>query len=379
VTPQARTASSPQLSLLACGDCGPVHGPADGFPISRYTELVRPLFEAADLRFANCERQYSARPAPDGRTAHGCQPPEMADIFTDCRFDVLSLANNHMFDGGAQALLDTRELMLGKGIAVSGAGKDLDQAREPAILERNGIRVGFVSFCSALSKNSEAAPGKPGVAPLRVKTSYEHRGPHAPVRVITEPDEQDMQAVLADVAALRKRVDVVVVSFHWGVIWAPRIIADYQVAAAHACIDAGADLILGHHAHVPKAIEVYKGKTIFYSLCHLCMTKPDPGAAWKEAPWVHGALRNHADLDPAMPFLPYGRDAQKSLLARAVFNRDGVVQVSFLPLTIDRQYRPVPLERSDPRFGELVDYMEWASEGFAHCFTVSGNEVMIGN
>jgi hypothetical protein len=49
-------------------------------------------------------------------------------------------------------------------------------------------------------------------------------------------------------------------AFHWGVIWVPRVIADYQVTVAHACIDAGADLVLGHHAHVPKAIEVYKGK-----------------------------------------------------------------------------------------------------------------------
>ena len=81
---------------------------------------------------------------------------------------------------------------------------------------------------------------------------------------------------------------------------------------AHGCIDAGADMVMGHHAHVPKAIEMYKGKAIFYSLSNFCMTKPFPSPKWKEEPWKHGALRNHADQNPDMPLLPYGRDARRS-------------------------------------------------------------------
>jgi poly-gamma-glutamate synthesis protein (capsule biosynthesis protein) len=379
VSQQASSGES-GITFLGTGDCGPVHGPKDGFPIERYTELVRPTLQAVDLRFANCERQYSTRGANargDDGQPHGRQPPEMAQIFTDCGFDAVTIANNHMYDFGPEALLDTRALLLSKGIGVTGAGRDLDEAREPAIVERKGVRVGFLGYCSVIPEGGEAAPGKIGVAPLRVVTTYEGRGPHATPRVITRPDDNDMKMILDDVSALRRRVDIVVVAFHWGVIWAPRIIADYQVTAAHACIDAGADLILGHHAHVPKAIEVYKGKAIFYSLSNFCMTKPFPSAKWDEAPWKHGALRNYADQNPEYPLLPYGRDARRTLLAKAVFAKDGVKSVSFLPMMIDKQYRPEVLHAGDARFDDMVGYMDWASEGFDHRFTRQGDEVMV--
>jgi poly-gamma-glutamate synthesis protein (capsule biosynthesis protein) len=369
--------SPSEITFAGTGDCGPVHGPGDGFPVERYTELVRPVLEKIDLRFANCERQYSSRGTASELAPHGRQPPEMAKIFTDCGFHAVTIANNHMYDYGPEALLDTRELLLGKGIQVTGAGKDLDEARQPAIVEKNGIKVGFLGYCSVIPEGGEAGPGKAGIASLRVKTDYEPRGPHAPVRVKTAPDEGDLRMILEDVAALRKRVDIVIPVFHWGVIWVPRVIADYQVTVAHACIDAGADLVMGHHAHVPKAIEVYKGKAIFYSLSNFCMTKPFPSPKWKEEPWKHGALRNHADQAPDLPLLPYGRDARRSLLAKAVFTKSGVKEVSFLPMMIDSLYRPEVLRRDDARFDDMVGYMDWASEGFAHRFSVRGEEVMI--
>ena len=91
---------SSEISFIGTGDCGPVHGPDDGFPIERYSELVRPTLRSVDLRFANCERQYSerganARAEGDGQP-HGRQPPAMAQIFTDCGFDAVTIANNHM-------------------------------------------------------------------------------------------------------------------------------------------------------------------------------------------------------------------------------------------------------------------------------------------
>ena len=367
----------PEVSFLGTGDCGPVHGPAEGFPIERYTELVRPTLAEVDLRFANCERQYSTRGTRNELNPHGRQPPEMAQIFSDCAFDAVTIANNHMYDSGPEALLDTRALLLEKGIRVTGAGRNLAEAREPAIVERNGIKVGFLGYCSVIPQGGEAGPNKVGIAPLRVKTCYETRGPHYGVRILTEPDEADLRMILDDIASLRRQVDIVIPVFHWGVIWVPRVIADYQVKVAHACIDAGADLILGHHAHVPKAIEVYKGKAIFYSLSNFCMTKPFPSHHWKEAPWAHGALRNSADQDADYPLLPYGRDAKRSLLAKAIFTRSGVKQVSFLPMVIDRLYRPEVLRKGDPRFDDMVRYMDWASEGFDHSFAVDGDEVVI--
>jgi len=92
---------------------------------------------------------------------------------------------------------------------------------------------------------------------------------------------------------------------------------------------------------------------------------------------MHGALRNHTDQDPEYPLLPYGKDAKRSLLAKAIFKKDGVKRVSFLPMVIDKRYRPEVLRKSDPRFDDMVRYMEWASEGFEHRFSVDGDEVVI--
>ena len=78
-----------------------------------------------------------------------------------------------------------------------------------------------------------------------------------------------------------------------------------------------------------------------------------------------------------MPLLPYGRDAKRTLLAKAILTREGVQSVSFLPMMIDRQYRPEVLRRGDPRFDDMVNYMDWASEGFDHRFSVEGDEVRI--
>jgi poly-gamma-glutamate synthesis protein (capsule biosynthesis protein) len=77
------------------------------------------------------------------------------------------------------------------------------------------------------------------------------------------------------------------------------------------------------------------------------------------------------------PLLPYGRDAKHSLLAKAVFGKDGVRSVSFLPMLIDKQYRPEVLRADDPRFDDLVRYMDWASEGFEHSFARNGDEVVV--
>jgi hypothetical protein len=368
---------SAEISFLGVGDVGPVHGPQDGFPIARYTELVRPTLAAVDLRFGNCERQYSTRGTPSAQSPHGCQPPEMAQIFTDCGFDAMTLANNHMYDFGPDALLDTRALLEEKGIQVTGAGRNLAEARQPAIVEHNGIKVGFLGYCSVLPADGAAGPNKVGIAPLRTRSHVEARGPHAPARVLTEADEGDLRTIVDDIAVLRHSVDIVMVAFHWGVIWVPRVIADYQVEVAHACIDAGVDLVMGHHPHLPKAIEVYKGKAIFYSLSNFCMTKPFPSEAWSEPPWMHGALRNHTDQDPDYSLLPYGKDAKRSLMAKAILTKDGIKSVSFLPMMIDQQYRPEVLHHGDLRFHDMVHYMEWASEGFAHRFTIDGDEVVI--
>jgi len=332
---------------------------------------------AADLRFGNCERQYSLRGNANDLSPHGRQSPEMARIFNDLHLDVVTLANNHMYDAGPDALVDTRDLMEQMGIAATGAGRDLAEARKPAFVEKNGIKVAFLGYCSVLPAGGIAGPGKVGIAPLRAEAHYDTRGANSPVRVISFPHEGDMKNIVADIKAAKEQADLVMVGVHWGIIHLPRVLADYQITAGHAMIDAGADMVLGHHAHVPKGIEMYKGKAIFYSLSNFCMTKPFPMDDWSVPPYVLGSKRSVTYLDPDYPLLPYGTDSKRTLMAKAVLTKDGVKEVRFVPMMINTNYQPEVLRKGDPRFDDAVRYMDWASEGLDHRFVVDGDDVVV--
>jgi len=358
--------------LLGCGDVGPIHEPMDA-----YSALARPALAGADIRFAQVERVYSERGALQVHSggAHSRVKPHMASVFTDCGFDVVSLASNHAMDWGEDALLDTVALFRDNGMHVVGAGRNLHEARRPAIVERNGVKIAFLAYCSILQTGYAAGHDKAGIAPLRAHTYYEPFDYQAgvPPRVVTVPYEEDLAGMVEDIAAAKQLAHVVVLSLHWGIHFIPRMIADYQVIVANAAFKAGADLILGHHAHTPKAIGVHQGKACFYSLSNFIMSStaksPDKAAAFEER---YGVV-----LDPDYPHLSYGSDAKRSLIAKAVLARDGVKRVSFLPVLIDKQLRPEVLRRGDPRFDDALRFMEWVSEGFDHRFTVEGDEVLV--
>jgi len=212
-----------------------------------------------------------------------------------------------------------------------------------AVAEGANVRVAMLAYCSVLHEGYAAGSDTPGVAPLRAHTRYEpvDYQPGVPPCVVTTPDEEDLADLVADLRAAKAKSDAVVLSLHWGVHFVPRLIADYQRTVAQAAFAAGADLILGHHAHVPKAIEVCGGKTCFYSLSNFIMSS---------SPRVTGGAaefqRNYGvPLDPDYPNMLYGIDAKRSLIAKAVVSRDGI-RTSFLPVLIDRQLRPEILQAS---------------------------------
>ena len=363
-----------QAVLLGVGDVGPIHQ-IEG----SYGALVRDTLLQADIRFAQVERVYSERGHlqlhSGGR--HSRVPPAMASIFTECGFNVVSVASNHAMDWGEEALLDTIELLRGQGLQTVGGGRDIAEARQPAILECNGLRVAVLGYCSILREGYAAGHDKPGLAPLRAHTYYEafDYQPGVPPRVVTVPHEADLANLIEDVRAAKRSCDRVVLSLHWGIHFIPRVIADYQRTVAHAAFDAGADLILGHHAHTPKAIELYDGKACFYSLSNFLMSSPakTPQAA------AEFCAQYGVTLDPDYPHLPYGADAKRSLVAKAVFSKDAPTRASFLPAMIDRRLCPEILRRDDPRFDEIVRFMEWASEGFTHRFVAEGDEVIVSS
>ena len=261
-----------------------------------------------------------------------------------------------------------------------GVGKDIEEARKPVIVERNGIRIAFLGYCTVLPKGYDAAPGVPGCTPLRAKTFYEQIDWQAgtPPKIVTYTEERDLQAMIDDVKKVRQIADIVIVSMHWGVHFAPEIIAMYQREAGHAAIDAGADLILGHHAHILKGVEVYKNKVIFHSLGNFAFDTSaafnmnDPGsiALRKRYPW---------DVDP--DYVGYGHpvDSRKTLITKVKIRKNGIERVSYLPAFINKYAQPEVLKTNDPRFEQVVLYVEKVtrSQGLPANFTIEADEVMV--
>lgn len=361
-----------RIVLYGVGDVGPIHEPMDA-----YSTLARPALAAADIRFGQCERVYSERGALQLHSggAHSRVHPRLASVFADCGFDIVSVASNHAMDWGADALLDTIALFDKQGIKTVGAGRNLAEARRPVFIDKNGVRLAFLAYCTILNEGYAAGPDKPGIAPLRAHTYYQCVDYQAgvPPKVVTVPYEDDLAAMVSDITAAKAQADAVIVSLHWGIHFVPRLIADYQPAAAKAAFAAGADLILGHHAHTPKAIGVHGGKTCFYSLSNFIMSSTaktaDSATAFEKKYGVK--------LDPDYPHLPYGSDAKRSLIAKAVIGKSGVQKTSFLPVLIDKQLRPEVLKRGDARFEDALRFMHWVSEEFEHKFVAEGDEVVV--
>jgi poly-gamma-glutamate capsule biosynthesis protein CapA/YwtB (metallophosphatase superfamily) len=332
-------------------------------PLSLFA-ASRDVLRGADITFANCETTYSERGAKVGgivgmMRAH----PRNVAAFPDAGFDVVSFANNHHLDAGPEAFQDTLDLLHGAGVATCGAGPDIAAARTPAILERDGTRVAFLGYSSILWPGFEAGLSSPGCAPLRVHTSYEQiekEQPGSHPRIHTRPWEDDLAALVADVEAARKVADVVVVSVHWGVHFTPVVLADYETTVARAAIDAGADAILGHHQHILKPIQVYRGKVIFHGLGHWAM---DVNLAEHAgSPLLDQMQHQYGDVGvrhrPDYPTYPYPPDARRTMLAQLRIRDGNLDEVGFRPGYITPSGQPIVLDSADPRFDEVVGYVE---------------------
>jgi poly-gamma-glutamate synthesis protein (capsule biosynthesis protein) len=210
-------------------------------------------------------------------------------------FAAVGLANNVII--GEAAINETIARLDEMGIAHTGAGPDLQSARAPAILERDGVTYGFLARTSIFWPFAHrAVPGgrvrmptskrymqgfyEPGavvefypgagVATIRPHTAYEpsftsiYEG-GGDALIHTWPDEAELEEFVEDVRALRERVDVLVTSHHWRVRGSD-VVRDYRIEIAHAAVDAGADLVLGHGSHFVEPVEIYRDKPIFYGI-----------------------------------------------------------------------------------------------------------------
>lgn len=382
------------IVFYAAGDIAPFR--EDTSTIFRH---VKPIIEKGDLAFCQLEALISDRGIRlphKNPVAHVDGKPFMhqdvhlAKAIKNAGFGVVSFASNHCLDLGYDAFFDTIDAVKKEGMYMIGVGANIEEARKPAIIERKGIKIAFLGYNSILDLGYWATPSKPGCAPLRGITVYEPLEPSQPGRpakILTYPLREDLEAMIADIEKVRSQADIVIVSQHCGIHFVPAAIADYQKDLAHVAIDSGADLVLQHHSHILKGIEVYKGKAIFYSLCNFALELPYNKNLHKKPPnleevvkWeMHPDYLPWAKYDPSCPTFPFHPDARLSLIVKCIISDKKFRRVAFLPVYINNQAEPEVQTKNDKKFHEIIKYIEdiSRSERLATKYTVSGDEVII--
>jgi poly-gamma-glutamate capsule biosynthesis protein CapA/YwtB (metallophosphatase superfamily) len=367
------------ILLYAVGDVGPNRGDPDS--MFRY---VRPILTQGDIVFCQLEPVLSRRgsPLPQARLAMRADP-KSASAIKNAGIHVVSFASNHCMDWGSDAFFDTISALQEQGLLVIGVGKNIEEARKPAIIESKGTRVAFLAYNTILPMGYWAEANRPGCAPMRAWTFYEqieHDQPGTPCRIHTFPNREDLEAMSEDIKKAKMQADVVILSMHWGIHFIPAVLATYQRDMAHVAIDSGADLILGHHAHILKGIEIYQGKAIFYSLCNFAVDLPFT----KE----HAESKSFKEIQKLNPdWIPdfeclynFPTDSQKTIIVKCIISNGAIKSVSFLPTYVNKKTsQPEILTSKDERFRDVVRYMEDAtrSQALDTRYTVRGDEVVL--
>jgi poly-gamma-glutamate synthesis protein (capsule biosynthesis protein) len=336
------------VTLLIIGDIQVHSRRAD--PVSAFLNLHDTL-DAADLVYANLEGVLVKSAGPDGdipdKKGWTHPGPGGARALKAHNIDVVGLANNVAY--GRNNILETIKALDAQGIAHTGAGRNVEEAHRPAILERKGVTIGFLQYTARWYREDEqlATATAAGVARLKSVDG----------RTI---DPTDLQRLRDDVRDLRRKVDTVIVSHHnrdggtpvqFGAPSnEPRGRADrtkaeeYQKVFAREALDAGADLVFGHGTHTVQGVELYRGKPILYAIGHSAFDQPG-----------------------------YEKSTD-GLAVRVVIERKRIRRVSFVPVTRDSQNNVLLLDPGSTEGARLVQVVKNVSDVPLH---IDGREVVL--
>lgn len=290
--PNLPVPEQPLVHLVAVGDM--MLSRNVGQKMVKYNDYQYPFrkmgqfLQNADITFGNLESPLLAGEPVHTPSMVFRADPECAGALTTVGFDVLSLANNHIMNQGDKGLKKTLELLEQEGIQGIGAGLNREMAHQAAIVERNNLKIAFLAYTYA--GNTEAKENNAGAAIMNI---------------------EDLKS---DLGKAKKEADLVIVSMHAGTEY-KRAPNAGQIAFARQAIDAGADLVIGHHPHWFQTVEKYKGKYIIYSLGNFVFDQ-----MWSE-------------------------ETREGMVADIYLDRDGVVELNFLPVKI--------FDYSQPQFVSL--------------------------
>ncbi len=282
---------------------------------------VAAIFQEADIAAINLETCVSERGQTLKREGYGFRSqPYTLEGLVNAGIDLVNLANNHTYDYGEAAFLDTLEHLEGNSIIYSGGGMNIEEAFKVKVLEKNNLKVGFLSFSEVRSSAVyKAGEDKPGIAYF---------------------NQDDNKILLDTVTKSKEECDILIIMLHWGVEYAYEP-SGHQVELAHRIIEAGADGIVGHHPHVLQGIEIYKGKPILYSVGNFL-------------------------------FLKKNEEAGKTAVFELEFGENNFRGGSFYPVHIDNCKAQL-LENSDPMKREIIEKLMERSQRFGTDINTEGN------
>jgi poly-gamma-glutamate synthesis protein (capsule biosynthesis protein) len=313
----------------------------------------------ADLVFANLECLLTDPPAAYAtdqvafhRTREGFYAGSLAgEALKLAGFAGVGCANNVTY--GEDAIRASLGRLQELGIPVTGAGLNREEAHRPLIIEKRGVRFGFMQRTSIFWPRGQAAgPDAPGVATLAAHTAYQPRVANragVPPIILTMADDTELNEYVEEIKALRPQVDILISSHHWGL---RDEVLQYQKQIAHAAVEAGADIVMGHGVHAIAPIEIYKSKPIFYGLG--CF-------AFNEG---HGGRNSTSE---AVDWL--------GLLARVSVEDKQVVKVTCVPIRHNQVNETLIRSVSDEC--DAMDKLIAASKKFGTSLTICRDELVV--
>jgi len=248
---------------------------------------IKDYLKSGDIVFANLETPITSGPEIPNFAMIFRSNPGTEKALKQAGFSLLSLANNHTLNFAEKGLKDTLAYLESVGIQYVGAGENRQKAYQPVYIEKKGIKFAFLAYSDG------------GLVP----DTYEAGENHAGIAFINQ--EEMMKAV----RKARAKADFVIVSLHAGTEYTDTP-NDLQVNFAHAAVDAGADLIIGHHPHVVQPLEQYRGKYIFYSLGNFVFDQPQK------------------------------RETREGLAIKVYFSKEKIEKISLLPVVMENLAQP---------------------------------------
>ena len=241
---KALTADSSKVTLLFTGDVTLAnHFAAYVKDDYAYASRAFSLLKESDISMVNLENPLTHAVTKTEKKFNFKAAPGYIEVLRRAGIDIVTIANNHIYDYGQQGVLETLETLRNGRIFYTGAGRHYEEAHHPVILRRKGIRFGFFSYYG-LGRHSDSHPATADSAGTAMRL---------------------FPGIRRDLQRFRHLCDIIIVNFHWG-IEREHYPQPEQIRLAHRVIEAGADMIIGHHPHVLQGVELYKGKPVFYSL-----------------------------------------------------------------------------------------------------------------